>query len=161
MADRYISISRVFVSGDIEEWLQRYGICASANNWKEEEKALRIPTLLEKKSLAVYLDLNASDRKDYQAVKNALLNAFQPPEARFISLQEYERKKMYPGEYLQEFLYAIKRLLVRAIPEMDEGSREQLLLHMFLSGIPEQFSRSIRASTDVRSVHDTLQRVKP
>ena len=43
---------------------------------------------------------------------------------------------------------------------MDEGSREQLLLHRFLSGIPEQFSRPIRASTDVRSVHNALQRVK-
>ena len=102
MADRYISIPRVFASGDIEEWLQRYEICASANNWKEEEKALRIPTLLEKESLAVYLDLNASDRKDYQ-VKNALLNAFQPPEARFIALQEYERRKMHPGEFPKSF----------------------------------------------------------
>ena len=54
---RYI-FPRVFSSGDIEEWLQRYEICASDNNWKEEEKALRIPTLLEKESLAVYLNLN-------------------------------------------------------------------------------------------------------
>ena len=48
MDDWYISIPCVFASGDIEEWLQWYEICASANNWKEEEKALRIPTLLEK-----------------------------------------------------------------------------------------------------------------
>ena len=68
-------------------------------------------------SLAVYLEINASERKDYQAVKNALLNAFQPAEASFNSLQGYERRKMHPGESPQEFIYAIKRLLVSAIPE--------------------------------------------
>ena len=113
-----------------------------------------------KESLSVYLDLNEGDRKDYQAVKNALFNAFQPAEARFLSLQEYECRKMHPGESPQEFLYAIKRLLSKAIPEMDEGAREQLLLHRFLSGIPEHFSRSIRASTDVRNVQEALERVK-
>ena len=50
--------------------------------------------------------------------------------------------------------------MVRAIHEMDEGAREQLLLHRFLSGIPEHFSRTIRASTDVRNVHDALQRAE-
>ena len=143
MADRYISTPRVFSSGDIEEWLQRYEICASANGWKEEERVLRTPTLLEKEALFVYLDLT---EEYYGAVKTALLNAFQPPEARFVFLHEFENRKMVPGESPQEFLHVIKRLLAKAIPEMDEGAREQLLLHRFLSGIPEQFSKSIRAS---------------
>ena len=69
MPDRYINVcSRIFASGDIEDWLQRHEISASANNWKKKEKALRIPMLLEKESFAVYLELNASERKDYQAV---------------------------------------------------------------------------------------------
>ena len=66
---------------------------------------------------------------------------------------------MVPGESSQEFLHVIKRLLAKAIPEMD-GAREQLLLHRFLSGIPEQFSKSIRASPDVHNTSEALKRVK-
>ena len=78
MSDQFISIPRVFAIGDNEEWLKSYEICASPINCNEEERALRIPTLLEKVSLAVYLDLNEGETKDYRAVKEALLIAFQP-----------------------------------------------------------------------------------
>ncbi|KAI6660032.1 polyprotein [Oopsacas minuta] len=131
MAERFVSIPRVFASGDIEEWLQRYEICALANGLKEEDKALRIPTLLEKEALAVYLELSTEERKDYRHVRDTLLNAFQPPEARFIALQEFESRRMLPGESPQEFLHYIKWSLNKAIPEMDDGAREQLLLHRF------------------------------
>ena len=36
MADRFVSIPRVFDSGNFEEWLERYEICAAANGWKEK-----------------------------------------------------------------------------------------------------------------------------
>ena len=50
MAERYTSVPRVFGNGNIEKWLLRLEICASANGWKEDEKALRIPTILEKEA---------------------------------------------------------------------------------------------------------------
>ena len=160
MAERYISLPKVFACGDIEEWVLRYDICASANGWNDEAKALRIPTLLEKEALAVYLDIPEEDRKVYENVKHALVRAFQPPEARFIALHEFETRKMLPGESPQEFLYSIKQLLRKAVPGMEEDSREQLLLHRFLSGIPENLSRSVRTSQDVTCVGEALKKVK-
>ena len=160
MAERFTSIPRVFGNGDIEEWLQRYEICASANGWKEEEKALRMPTLLEKEAFAVYLELDEGIKKDYKEIKQALLHYFQPPETRFIVLHEFESRKLLPGESPQEFLHSLKQLLTKAIPEMDMYAREQLLLHRFLSGLPSQYARNIRASSEVKDTNEALKRVK-
>ena len=67
---------------------------------------------------------------------------------------------MLPGESPQEFLHAIKQLLGKAIPEMDDRSREQLLLHRFLSGIPENYSKFIRTSPEIQSTTEALKKVK-
>ena len=75
MAERYVSLPKVFACGDIEEWLSRYDICASANGWNDEANALRIPTLLEKEALAIFLDISEEDRKVYENVKQALVKA--------------------------------------------------------------------------------------
>ena len=138
----------------------RYDICASANSRNDEAKALRIPTLLEKEALAIFLDIPEDDREVYENVKQALVRVFQPPEARFIALHEFETRKILPGESLQEFLYSIKQLLRKAVPGMEEDSREQLLLHRFLSGVPENLSRSVRTSQDITCVGEALKKVK-
>ena len=44
------------------EWLTRFEICARANAWTDERKALTLPTLLEGEALAVWLELNEADR---------------------------------------------------------------------------------------------------
>ena len=160
MAERFVSLPQIFENGNVEEWLQRFEICADANNWKDKERALRIPTLLEKEALVVYLELPGELRKDYNSIKRALLDSFHPREARFIALNQFESRKMLPGESPQEFLYSIKQLLNQAIPDMDEAAREQLLLHRFLSGIPEQYSRSIRACSEIRCSTVALKHLK-
>ena len=75
MAERFVSIPRVFASGDIEEWFQPYEICSLANGWKEEEKALRIPTLLEKEAFAVYLEHSPEERKDYRQASRSTIHS--------------------------------------------------------------------------------------
>ena len=160
MAERFISVPRIFGSGDIEEWLQRYEICAAANGWKEEEKALRLPTLLDKEAFAVYMEFHEELKKDFRGIKEALLKYFRPPESRFIVLHEFESRKNLPGESPQEFLYSLKQLLTKAIPDMDMDAREQLLLHRFLSGLPREFSKRIRISPEVKDTAEALRRVK-
>ena len=44
---RHISILKAFAGGDMCEWLTRFEICARANAWTDERKALTLPTLLE------------------------------------------------------------------------------------------------------------------
>ena len=83
---------------------------------------------------SIYLELDEGIKKDYKEIKEALLHYLRPPETRCIVLHEFESRKSLPGESPQEFLYSLKQLLIKAIPEMDMYAREQVLLHRFISG---------------------------
>ena len=50
-----------------------------------------------KRALAVYFELGQKVRKDYNIVKDTLINTFQLPDARFIALHEFESRRMLPG----------------------------------------------------------------
>ena len=53
----HVSIPKPFSSGDVVEWFQRFDLCSDANNWEDEVKAVKMPTLLESEALAAWLDL--------------------------------------------------------------------------------------------------------
>ena len=62
VADRYISVPASFSSGDIVDWLKRFEICNNkANKWTAETQALKLLTLLEGESLAVWLELSDAE----------------------------------------------------------------------------------------------------
>ena len=44
--------------------------------------------------------------------------------------------------------------------ELDTGARDQLLLHQFLAGIPRDISKSIRATSDVKSLDKACERAR-
>lgn len=53
MAERHVSISKPFSTGDITKWFQRFEIRCRANGCNDETKAVRLPTLLEGEALAM------------------------------------------------------------------------------------------------------------
>ena len=69
MAERHISLPKPFSSGDAKDWFLRFEICAKANGWKEEDQAVKLPTLLEGEALAIWLELTPEQQKDYSVTK--------------------------------------------------------------------------------------------
>ena len=51
------------------EWLPQFEICARANMWDDTLKALTLPTLLEGKAFAAWLELSEAEQADYKVVK--------------------------------------------------------------------------------------------
>ena len=94
---RHISVPKDFAGGDVCEWLTQFEICARANTWTDERKALMLPTLLEVEALAVWLELNEAKQGDYKVVKEKLVAKLRPPE--FVSLDEFHAQKLQPDEY--------------------------------------------------------------
>ena len=54
----------------------------------------------------------------------------------------------------------MKRLLSQAMPELVGGPRNQLLLHQFLSRIPEDISKPIRAASEVKSLEQAVEKAR-
>ena len=154
MADRHISVPRVFSGGDISELLQRYDICSKANTWNDETKARKLPTLLEGEALALWLDMSETEQANYGTVKEKLLEKLKPAE--FVSLDEFHRRKLRPDETPTLYLHELKKALQQAIPGIDDASRKKLLKHQFLSGLPTEVSRQLRMTneTDLETLVD-------
>ena len=56
----------------------------------------------------------------------------------FTTLERFRQRKMVPGEALLVFLHDLKQLLEQAMPGLDSADKEQLLLHQFVAGLPQQ-----------------------
>ena len=159
MAERHISVPKPFASGDANEWFKRYEICCKANGWNEATKAHKLPTLLEGEALAVWLELSEEHQESYAAAKKEISTALMPME--FVSLDEFHRRKMRPGEALSVFVHDLKKLFEQAMPGLDDKpARDQLLLHQFLVGVPDAVSRQLRATGEIKSLDVAVARAR-
>ena len=92
------------------------------------------------------------------AAKKELSVALMPME--FVSLDNFHRCTMRPGEALAVFVHDLKKLLKQAMPGLDAPGREQLLLHQFLAGIPEYVSRQLRATDEIKTLGIAVTRAR-
>ena len=158
MAERHISVPKPFSSGDVKDWFQRFDICGRANGWDAATNAKKLPTLLEGEALAVWLDLPEEQQRDYAEAKKAMEKAMMP--MNFVSLEDFHRRKLRPGEAISLYVHDLKKLLTHAIPDMEQAAKEPLLLHQFLAGIPENISKQVRASGEVTTLDTAVTRAK-
>jgi hypothetical protein len=157
-SSKHVSLPSSFSSGDPTEWFKRFEICCSANDWNDEMQAKKMPTLLEGEALAVYLDLQEDEQKDYKVAKRKITERLAP--VQFVSLDDFHCRKRHPGESLSVFLHALKRLLTQAMPDANAATRQQLLCHQFLAGLPTSVSKQLRATGTVNDLDDIVERAK-
>ena len=88
-ANRHISIPKSFSEGNTREWFQRFEICCRANGWNDEMKALKLPTLLEREALAIWMELSEEEQQDIARVKEKMIKKMAPTE--FVSLEKFQK----------------------------------------------------------------------
>ena len=127
MATTHVNIPKPFSSGDAREWILKFKICVEANGWYDDKKAKKFPTLLEGEVLAAWMELTEDKRKDFAVAKTILIKKLAPLE--FVSLEEFQKRVIFPGESVGIYLYELKQLLRQAMPELPEDASRQLLIH--------------------------------
>ena len=96
MASKHTSLPSAFAMGDPTKWFKRFEICCRANEWSYAVKALKPPTLLEGKGLAVWMELSEAEKEDYESAKTQMITRMAP--VRFVSLEDFkERRLTTPG----------------------------------------------------------------
>ena len=116
---------------------------------------MKLPTLLEGEALAIWLELSEEEQSSYDDAWKKIVEAMMP--MGFISLNDFHRRKLRLGEAISVFVHDLKKLLGHAMPDLDSGARDQLLLHQFLAGIPDAISRQLRASGETKSLPDAVE----
>ena len=66
--------------------------------------------------------------------------------ASFVTLDEFHRRKLLPGEALPVFVHHLKKLLLQAMPDLDTTTHDQLLLHQFVAGLLQAVSWQLRVT---------------
>ena len=158
MAATHVSIPKSFSSGDAREWFQKFEICSDANGWDGAKKAKKLPTLLEGEALAAWMELTEEEKRDFGVVKEKLIRKLAPLE--FVSLEQFQKRAIFPGESIGMYLYELKRLLRQAMPELVEDASQQLLIHQFLAGLPAPVSRQLRAVGNTTNLEQIVERAK-
>ena len=153
----HVSLPKAFDSGNAAEWFQRYEICCRANSWENDKMALKLPTLLEGEALAIWLELTQDEQKDYARTKKKIIYAIMP--LSFVSLDDFHKRLQRPGEPLSLFVHELKQLLVHAMPDLTAAAKEQLLLHQFVTGLPHEVSKQLRAA-GVKTLPEAVERAK-
>ena len=158
MTTKHISLPSIFSDGDPTEWFKRYEICCRANDWDDDLKVKKLPTLLEGEALVTWLELTTEQQLDYKVAKAKILEGMGP--VRFVSMDDFHRRRLLPGESLSVFSHELKRLIDQAMPTADAATRQQLLIHQFLSGLPTEVSKRLRAAGEVDDLEKLIQRAK-
>ena len=152
------SLLKTVDTGKAFEWCQRVEICCRANGWDNDKMALKLPTLLEGEALAIWLELTEEEQKDYAVTKKKIIDTIKPMS--FISLDDFHKRVLRPAESLSLYVHELKQLLNQAMPEISAQTTEQLLLHQFLTGLPHEVSKQLRATGATDTVKTVLARAK-
>ena len=121
MAEQHISLPKPFSGGDAADWFQCFEICSKANGWDAEAKAGKLLTILEGKALTVWLELTREQQDDYAVAKKEIQSAMMA--MGFISLNEFHRRKLRPGEAISVFVHDLKKLLEMALLSLDKAAK--------------------------------------
>ena len=113
-----------------------------------------MPTLLEGEALAAWMELTDEEKNDYSVTKSKLIRKMAP--LKFVSLEEFQKRSIFPGESVVMYFYELKRLLQQAMSELTADARKQLLIHQFLAGLPAYLSRQLRASGNTTDLDELV-----
>ena len=131
-----------------------------ANGWTVEQKSLKLATRLQGEALIAYKDIPMDDRKNYEIVKAALQRALIPEEGKFIAMDTFHKRSLFPSESVQIYVYELKKLINRALPDIATEAKEQLLFHRFVTGLPVQMSREIQLNSSITSLEEAVKKAK-
>ena len=155
---KHISLPTPFSDGNPVEWFRRFEVCCHANDWGNEMKAKKLPTLLEGKAIAIWFELTTEEQQSYSSAKEKIIQRIVP--AHFVSLADFHKRTLRPGESLSVFSHELKRLLEQALLSADASTSKELLLHQFISGLPSSWSKQLRAGGQINDLKTAMERAK-
>ena len=108
--------------------------------------------------LAIWLKLTADEQKDYTATKMKIIDAIKPMS--FVSLEDFHKQALHLGESLFLYVHELKSLLCQVMPDISAQTMNLLLLHQFLTGLPYEVSKQLRATGATDTLKTAVERAK-
>ena len=88
-------------------------------------------------------------------VKSKLIIKLAPLE--FVSLEEFQKRAIFPGESVGMYCYELKWSLRQAVSELSHDASKQLLIHQFLTGLSAPISQQLRAIGNMTNLDQLVE----
>ena len=130
------------------------------NRWGAEDKAAQLSMNLTGVARQAWVDTFCDSKSPvtYDALVTALTQLFKPEgqeEAHKVQFQNRFRRK---DENFMEYGYALRRLAIRAFPQIKHEAREELIVDQFLQGLIDLEMRRHVSLTHPTSVDQAVSR---
>ena len=127
-----------FDGGDFSAWLLQFETCAAANTWDDAAKLRKLPAFLRGRAATHYYALAEEQKNSYANLTTNLKSSLCPQVEREKYFQEFEHRKLRPGEDPAVFNWELQQLLDKANPTLGGPARTALLERQFMRGLPMQ-----------------------
>ena len=124
-------------SVELREYLGHFNVVADVNKWNTSEKGMYLAGSLTGEARRILTDFREAEYRDWTLLVSKLEERFDPKcqeESHRAALRNRSRQKK---ETPQEFGYAIRRLVNRSYPHLNEAARETIALEHFMRGHTE------------------------
>ncbi|VDI14168.1 Hypothetical predicted protein [Mytilus galloprovincialis] len=121
---------------DLEEYLTQFELISELNNWGYKSKSLYLAGNLTGDARGLINELNEHDRRDFDAIVNALKNRFGSIHKAEVFRSELQTRVKGRNESIPELAQSIKKLTRKAYPSANLDVTETLALDYFIDAIP-------------------------
>ena len=125
--------------GERTEWsdyIQHFETVAEWNGLSYEEKGMQLAMSLQGQAKRVLRDVaHYGGTKDYECLLHELSRRFNPVERETTYRIEFRNRVRKANESVMEFGYTLRRLAVRAFPNIPHDCQEQWVLDQFVLGL--------------------------
>ena len=135
-------ISRYDGTGDVTEWLDQIQIAKDPARITDLTRVL--PAFLRGDAFKVYKNLPDDEKRDFQAISNALTAAFGVDE--HVAFCELVARKWKEGESVDVYVAELKRLAALA------SSPERTVRMVLMSGLPEKVGSQLKTTPGIKQM---------
>ncbi|XP_054285261.1 uncharacterized protein LOC129001833 [Macrosteles quadrilineatus] len=141
-------------SGDFSEWLKKLELVCKLQKVKDLQTVL--PLFLAGGAFSVYDGLAENVKSNYEALTNALLQAFSAN--CFQAYAEFTARRLLPGESLDVYASDLKRLAKLVDPFVSDEWIKSAVVH----GLPEDTQTQLKAACSLQSMElsDVMTRAR-
>ena len=122
-------------TGDWAEYVQYFEQCAVINGWGDPQKAQFLAVRLRDAAQRFYNTLPVARKHNWQHVSQDMAQRFAPAATAPLFKAQFKSRRRAAGENLADLADELRRMVVRAYPNMADGDRSELVRDQFIEAL--------------------------
>lgn len=120
------------VGREWSDWIEQFELASTVNSWDDSVKLQFLSLLLSGRAREMYNGLSAEAKQNYATLKAAMTRSLEPCCSNEWSRVAFSERRL-PNETGQEFGNALRRLVRKAYPSLDDNARDMLARDHFVT----------------------------